>query len=41
MDRLKEKGINIFDYLILIYLDKDYIGGVDSVLFSVKVKNII
>ncbi|HBF9932142.1 TPA: MBL fold metallo-hydrolase [Clostridioides difficile] len=41
VDRLKEKGINTLDYLILIHLDKDHIGGVDSVLSSVKVKNII
>ncbi|HBY2916358.1 TPA: MBL fold metallo-hydrolase [Clostridioides difficile] len=39
--RLKEKGINTLDYLILTHLDKDHIGGVDSVLSSVKVKNII
>ncbi|EGT3682586.1 AHM family subclass B3-like metallo-beta-lactamase [Clostridioides difficile] len=41
VDRLKEKGINTLDYLILTHLDKDHIGGVDSVLSSVKVKNII
>ncbi|HBF4082536.1 MBL fold metallo-hydrolase [Clostridioides difficile] len=41
VDRLKEKGINTLDYLILTHLDKDHIGGVDSVLYSVKVKNII
>ena len=39
VDRLK--GINTLDYLILTHLDKDHIGGVDSVLSSVKVKNII
>ncbi|HGM3219517.1 TPA: ComEC/Rec2 family competence protein [Clostridioides difficile] len=41
VDKLKEKGINTLDYLILTHLDKDHIGGVDSVLYSVKVKNII
>ncbi|HBG5345661.1 TPA: MBL fold metallo-hydrolase [Clostridioides difficile] len=41
VDKLKEKGINALDYLILTHLDKDHIGGVDSVLSSVKVKNII
>lgn len=41
VDRLKEKGINTLDYLILTHLDKEHIGGVDSVLSSVKVKNII
>lgn len=41
VDRLKEKGINTLDYLILTHLDKDHIGGVDSVLSSIKVKNII
>ncbi|MCC0627985.1 MULTISPECIES: ComEC/Rec2 family competence protein [unclassified Clostridioides] len=41
VDRLKEKGINTLDYLILTHLDKDHIGGVDSVLSSVKINNII
>ncbi|NMS90845.1 MBL fold metallo-hydrolase [Clostridioides difficile] len=41
VDKLKEKGINELDYLILTHLDKDHIGGVDSVLSSVKVKNLI
>lgn len=41
VDKLKEKGVNTLDYLILTHLDKDHIGGVDSVLSSVKVKNLI
>ncbi|MBY2475431.1 MBL fold metallo-hydrolase [Clostridioides difficile] len=41
VDKLKEKEINTLDYLILTHLDKDHIGGVDSVLSSVKVKNLI
>lgn len=41
VDKLKEKGIKTLDYLILTHLDKDHIGGVDSVLSSVKVKNLI
>nr|UWI51034.1 MBL fold metallo-hydrolase [Clostridioides difficile] len=41
VNKLKEKGINTLDYLILTHLDKDHIGGVDSVLSSVKVNNLI
>ncbi|MER0278941.1 MBL fold metallo-hydrolase [Clostridioides difficile] len=41
VDKLKEKGVNTLDYLILTHLDKDHIGGVNSVLSSVKVKNLI
>lgn len=41
VDKLKEKEINTLDYLILTHLDKDHIGGVDSILSSVKVKNLI
>lgn len=41
VDKLNEKGINTLDYLILTHLDKDHIGGVDSVLSSIKVKNLI
>lgn len=38
---LKEKNIDTLDYLILTHMDKDHIGGVDSVLNQVKVTNLV
>lgn len=38
---LKEKNIDTLEYLILTHMDKDHIGGADSVLNQVKVNNLI
>ncbi|WP_315081684.1 MBL fold metallo-hydrolase [uncultured Clostridium sp.] len=38
---LKEKQIDTLEYLIITHLDKDHIGGADTVLNAAKVNNLI
>ena len=41
VSRLKDKGIDTIDYLILTHMDKDHIGGADAIIDEFKVENVI
>lgn len=41
VDKIKNKGIEEIEYLILTHMDKDHIGGADAILNEFKVKNLI
>jgi competence protein ComEC len=39
--KLKSKGINELEYLILTHMDKDHIGGADKIINEFKINNLI
>ncbi|MDO5516360.1 MAG: MBL fold metallo-hydrolase [Clostridium sp.] len=39
--KLKENNIDTLDYLILTHMDKDHIGGADTVIDNIKINNLI
>ena len=41
VNRLQEKGINKLDLLILTHMDKDHIGGADTVIDNIEISNLI
>lgn len=41
VDKLKENNIDTLDYLILTHMDKDHIGGADTVIDNIKIDNLI
>lgn len=41
VNKLKENNIDTLDYLILTHMDKDHIGGADTVINNIKIDNLI
>ena len=41
VDELKNRGIDMIDYLIITHFDKDHVGGASAIIENIKVKEVV